>query len=335
MRLYGFLFFGIASNMVGATAFSPSGQAEKTSGTSLSSYLDSMNPNGIAAPKPASYGISGKSYTNVPSSPFDGQASANGAAAAFFPFAKADYFDTSYLVSKGPRATFDWGAPADATRKLGDDGLLRAGAWYCTNGGWESPNPKAATEVFWVLSGHGKLTDADGVEHHFGPGDNVIIPKGHTGRWDVYEPIHKVWAVNAHANIEETGSPIRVQVDHYHSWNEELLSALTVDNGVVVDDPLYGPFLQSSNGAAPSAKVFYNVGPTQVGVWSSAAGSSYRVQQGERAWIYCLEGVMFVTDGRTGEARRCEAGDTIVVPQGWYGYVDVVEGTKQLFTVAK
>jgi len=34
------------------------------------------------------------------------------------------------------------------------------------------------------------------LEHYFGPGDNVIIPKGHTGRWDVYEPIHKVWAVN-------------------------------------------------------------------------------------------------------------------------------------------
>lgn len=108
-----------------------------------------------------------------------------------------------------------------------------------------------------------------------------------------------------------------------------------MENGAVVDDPLFGPFLQSSNGAAPSAKVFYNVGPTQVGVWRSPAGSSYQVQQGERAWIYCLEGVMFVTDGQTGEARRCEAGDTIALPKGWYGYVDVTEDTKQLFTVAE
>lgn len=108
-----------------------------------------------------------------------------------------------------------------------------------------------------------------------------------------------------------------------------------MENGVVVDDPLFGPFLQSSNAAAPSATVFYNAGPTRVGVWSSPAGSSYQVQQGERAWIYCLEGVMFVTDGQTGEARRCEAGDTIVLPKGWYGYVDVMEDTKQLFTVAE
>ena len=191
----------ISSNVVVATAFSPSGQDKTSTSSSLSSYLDSMNPNGGTTIKPASYGFSGKSYTNVPSSPFNEQASANAAVtpkegSESFPFAKANYFDTSFLVSKGPRATFDWGAPADATRKLCDDGLLRVGAWYCTNGGWESPNPKAATEVFWVLSGHGKLTDADGVEHYFGPGDNVIIPKGHTGRWDVYAPIHKVWAVN-------------------------------------------------------------------------------------------------------------------------------------------
>ncbi|KAL3942951.1 MAG: hypothetical protein SGBAC_002940 [Bacillariaceae sp.] len=324
--------------MVGASAFSPSGQSKTA--TSLSSYLDSINPSGTTQPKPASYGVSGKSYTNTPLSPFNGQASTSATVAASeppasFPFAKADYFDTAYLHSKGPRPSFDWGAPADGTRKLSDDGLLRSGAWYCTNGGWESPNPKAATEVFWVLSGHGKLTDADGMEHYFGPGDNVIIPKGHTGRWDVYEPIHKVWAVNAHANVEETGYPVRVQVDHYHSWNEQLLSPLVIENGVVFNDPLFGSFLQSTNGAAPSTKVFYNVGPTQVGVWSSPAASSYQVQQGQRAWIYCLEGVMFVTDGQTGEARRCEAGDTIVLPKGWYGCVDVMEDTKQLFTVAE
>lgn len=189
----------IASNVVAATAFfSTSGQAKATIITSLSSsYLDSMGTNGGSA-KPASYGFSGKSYTNVPSSPFNGQTagSISEDESPFFQFAKADYFDLSHLISKGPRASYDWGTPADATRKLCDDGLLRAGAWYCSNGGWESPNPKAHTEVFWVLSGHGKLTDADGLEHHFGPGDNVIIPKGHTGRWDVYEPIHKVWAVN-------------------------------------------------------------------------------------------------------------------------------------------
>jgi uncharacterized cupin superfamily protein len=46
------------------------------------------------------------------------------------------------------------------------------------------------------LEGYGSLDDADGVRHYFGPGDNVIIPKGHTGRWDVNQPIRKVWAVN-------------------------------------------------------------------------------------------------------------------------------------------
>ena len=253
-----------------------------------------------------------------------------------FPYATASYFGLDKLESKGPRAKVDWGIPVDATRKLSDDGTLRVGSWYCSEGGWPSPNPKAHTEIFYVLDGYGSLDDEDGVRHYFGPGDNVIIPKGHTGRWDVNKAIHKVWAVNAHLNIEERNVPIRVQVDHYNSWAPHQLFR-NVGGG---NDPLYG-WINDDNGVRTGysntlSKTFYNVGPTQVGVWCSPiAPVSFPVTNGKRAWIYILEGIIILSNGVDGTARRCGPGDTIVVPDGWYGHVDVIEPVKKLWTVVE
>lgn len=151
--------------------------------------------------KPASYGVTGKPY-NMAQENSIGSYQAAGAsqlveeAAVEFSFASESYFGMHNLESKGPRPTKDWGTPADASRKLCDDGTFRAGAWFCSEGGWPSPNGKAVTEIFYVLEGYGSLDDTDGFRHYFGPGDNVIIPKGHSGRWDVNQPIRKVWAVN-------------------------------------------------------------------------------------------------------------------------------------------
>lgn len=133
--------------------------------------------------------------------------------------------------------------------------------------------------------------------------------------------------VLAHENIEERGNPIRVQVDHYNSWAPQFLTPSTDGN-----DPLYGFISEATTVSA--SKTFYNVGPTQVGVWSSEPGS-YMVNQGKRAWVHILEGIVFVTNGQDGSAKRCVAGDTIVLPSGWYGNIDVIETTKKLWTVAK
>ena len=240
-----------------------------------------------------------------------------------FSHAPMSYFEMDKLVSKGPRATFDWGTPQDWSRKFADDGAFGAGAWYCTEGGWPSPNGKGVTEIFYVLEGHGSLGDADGVTHYFGPGDMVIIPKGHTGRWDVNQPIHKVWAVNAHDKIEERSSPIRVQVDHYNNFAAHHLTE-TSDR-----DPLY----KSTAPVSSSSNTFYDVGPTKVGVWACERGS-FPVSSGSRAWFYMLEGVLFITDNASGDSKRCVAGDTVMLPEGWSGFVDVIEPAKKVWTTA-
>jgi len=238
-----------------------------------------------------------------------------------------DYFGLDKLVSKGPRATKDWGSPQDATRKLADDGTLRGGSWFCSEGGWPSPNQKAHTEVFFVLEGHGMLGDSDGAKHYFGPGDTVIIPKGHSGRWDVHTPIHKIWAVNAHDSIEEDPStPIRVRVDGYHTFAPHLLTP----NAEFGADPVYG-----SDSPAIAYRTFYDVGPTSVGVWTSEPASiAVHAPLERKTFFYLLEGVLYVHDATAGTSQRCVPGDTVMLPAGFTGYVDVIEPAKKLFTTA-
>lgn len=250
-----------------------------------------------------------------------------GGSSATLSHAPIEYFGLDKLESKGPRATADWGTPQDATRKLGNDGMLSAGSWYCSEGGWPSPNPKAHTEIFYMLEGHGMLGDADGAKHYFGPGDTVIIPKGHTGRWDVYSPIHKIWAVNAHERIEETSTPIRVQVDHYcHLFGPQYLTNANDASAGAGYDPLY-------RSQAPQIlyNTFYDVGPTKVGVWTAGVGS-ISVQNGQKSFIHLLEGILYVSNSATGEAKRCVAGDTLMLPEGWYGHIDIIEPAKKLWT---
>lgn len=251
-------------------------------------------------------------------------------------YAPLEYFDVKHMKSKGPRTTKDWGTPQDATRSLAvdDGGTFFVGAWYCSQGGWPSPNPKAHTEIFYVLDGHGALGDADGVLHYFGPGDTVIIPKGHVGRWDVNSAagIHKVWAVHEHLKIEEaitSSNPIiRVTVIHYHQ-----LSPQYTTKG---HDALY-----ECTGASCSvaSQTYYNVGPNKVGVWTSAsAGPSFIVSSPypKRTWFFMLEGVLFITDASTGAAHRCVPGDTVMIPKGWTGCIDVVEGpVKKIWATAE
>jgi len=239
--------------------------------------------------------------------------------------APLDHFSLDQLVSKGPRATKDWGTPQDATRKLADDGMLGAGAWYCSEGGWPSPNQKAHTEIFYVLDGHGMLGDADGTKHYFGPGDTVIIPKGHTGRWDVNAPIHKIWAVNAHDYIEETDPVIRVRVDGYHTFAPHLLTPN--QHGF---DPLYGA-------SAPeiSYKTIYDIGPTTVGVWTSErAFIPVTTPLARKSFFHLLEGALNVHDIATQTSQQCLPGDTVMLPEGFKGYIDVLEPAKKLFTTA-
>jgi uncharacterized cupin superfamily protein len=302
-----------------------------TSSTSLASYLDSLSgqqqPNGIASSySPAPFRPSPPSLNKAA----DTAATISNLPVVFY-HASPEYFSLNNLASKGMRSSYDWGRPQDWSRTFADEGVVSAGTWFCTEGGWQSPNAKSVTEIFYVIEGHGMLGDADGTRHYFGPGDLVIIPKGHTGRWDVNTPIHKLWAVNDHEYIEESGPIIRVQVNHYKDF---FVSNSLVDAAKRGSDPLYG----SSSGSVSScsaSNILFDVGSTQVGVWTCNPGSIEVVSSRKGRWFHILQGIMFITNDTDGKSQRCVAGDTVMLPPGWSGLVDVLEPVQKLFTVTR
>jgi len=299
-----------------------------------SSYLDSLN-DGVATIRPAEEeevipAATIGPFPIVSDSESDSESESE---VSLPPFAHTSigYFGLEELTSKGPRTTADWGTPEESTRPIlplqyHDGQMLTAGSWYCTEGGWPSPSLKAHTEVFYVLDGHCSMDDLDGTKHYFGPGDTVIIPKGHSGRWDVHQPVHKVWTSHHHPHIENQDP--RVQVIPYSS----LSPPTTATSTSTQPDVLYGT--PSTNGLE-SCQTFYNVGPTKVGVWNCAQPSSFQVIDTQQSiFFHLLEGIMYLSDAQTGHARRCIPGDTVLLPAHWSGHIDILTPVKKVWTSA-
>ena len=54
---------------------------------------------------------------------------------------------------------------------------------------------RADTEVATILSGSGKITDADGTERSLSAGTVVTLAKGWSGRWDITQTVRKVYVI--------------------------------------------------------------------------------------------------------------------------------------------
>ncbi|KAG7371495.1 DUF861 domain containing protein [Nitzschia inconspicua] len=242
--------------------------------------------------------------------------------------APLSYFAIDRLTSKGPRQNADVGAPHDASRSLQRDvgtsipgNSIAAGSWWCAQGGWPSKKLRTTTEIFHVLQGFGCLTDLDGKRNFFGPSDTVILPKGWSGRWDVAEPIHKIWFVHDHEKIEEdTTQTIRARIIHYH----DLTASHTMTPLKARNDATHNTSPQSTS------KSIYDVGPTEVGYWTCTPGS-FSVTKQSTECFHVLEGVFFLTNAADGTSQKCAAGDTILLPRGWSGDFDILETVKKVW----
>lgn len=242
-----------------------------------------------------------------------------------FSHAPIPYFAIDKLTPKGPRKGADIGEPHDSSRKLeATAGSVSAGAWWCAKGGWPSPNERGTTEIFYVLEGNGCVTDVDGHRHYFGPGDTVILPKGWSGRWDVLEDIHKIWVIHDHPTIEGREGPIRANIMHYHMFTPQYLSP-----------PRVRADAMHETSPSTAFRTFYDVGTTKVGCWTCSPGSfPVTSSAATTECFHVLEGVFFLT-GADGNAKRCVAGDTVMLPPGWTGGYDVIETTKKLWVAVE
>mmetsp|Transcript_6387 Transcript_6387/g.9036 ORF Transcript_6387/g.9036 Transcript_6387/m.9036 type:complete len:337 (+) Transcript_6387:865-1875(+) len=240
-----------------------------------------------------------------------------------FHHASRSYFDIPLLTPKGPRANADVGTPHDSSRPFTEVGAISSGSWWCAQGGWPSPNQRATTEIFYVLEGHGCLTDRDGTtQHYFGPGDTVILPKGWSGRWDVLQDIHKIWFVHDHPNIE-------------FDVNKEIIPAI-ITPYVGKVEPLHTKVAMEREAGDGFTHILYDNGPTTVGTSSRDVVSDQPIVNLQRTvCFHVLEGVFFLTNADDGTAQRCVAGDTIVLPKGWSGQRDVVEPVRELWVTVQ
>jgi hypothetical protein len=76
--------------------------------------------------------------------------------------------------------------------------------------------------------------------------------------------------------------------------------------------------------------VLYNAGANNVG---SSVCINFNIHGLETTiGFYVLEGLFYITDAETGQFSRCGPGDTVMLPEGWSGSMDVVETAKKLWT---
>ena len=320
MKLELLVFFGSAA------------ASQAMSIVSSTDYLSSLSrSNGVAAftrPEPIAFvaaelkvnGISSEAAAS--SNPQDDATLIETDSKPFsFYHAKLSHFDISKLTPKGFRKNADVGRPHDATRELVTiDETLSAGSWWCSAGGWPSPAKRLSTETFFVLSGRGCVTDADGMRHEFSAGDTVVLPKGWSGRWEIIEDMHKIWFTNEHAHIEKTSHPIRALVTPYEDLAPEFLTPQGSMDGAIHGDP------KTASGR------LYHAGPTTVGCWACTPGSFFVDHLPKTECFIVLDGT-FVLSDENGIGQRCSAGDTVVLPKGWSGYWDVIETSRKLWVV--
>lgn len=105
---------------------------------------------------------------------------------------------TGPLTPTGPRVGADRGEPQTAIRVLyaSPDGRINVGIWACTEGGWTIID-RADTETIHLLAGRATITDADGTTHRLEPGATIVLPRGWSGRWDIVEPVRKLYVTVA------------------------------------------------------------------------------------------------------------------------------------------
>lgn len=91
-----------------------------------------------------------------------------------------------------PRGGADRGAPLARYADLFSGHGTEVGVWSCTEGGWPIV-ARPDTEVVLILTGKAVITDDDGTATNVGPGDLFVLPKGWSGRWDIIEPVEKLF----------------------------------------------------------------------------------------------------------------------------------------------
>ena len=85
--------------------------------------------------------------------------------------------------------------PAQFVRNLytDDTGRFFAGIWRSSPGAWHVSYTE--NELCVLTEGRVRISDEQGREWIFGPGDCFVMPAGFRGLWEVLEPARKFYAI--------------------------------------------------------------------------------------------------------------------------------------------
>lgn len=232
------------------------------------------------------------------------------------------HFFWEQLGCKGPRKNPDRGSPVEYTRPLCKHGATAVGSWGCTRGVFAGSANRPTTEIFLVVEGVGDVVDLDGTVHSWRAGDVVILPKGWSGKWDVREPIRKIWAVVSHEEVlgaEASGHAVVGRAEDFATPRLNLGAPRKADWGK----------------AECSSKELWEFGPMEVGTWACTPGGFEVVDRPTTEMFVVLEGCGFLTNADGTTARRFGPGSTAVLPQGWSGRWDVLETVRKVYVVVE
>lgn len=74
------------------------------------------------------------------------------------------------------------------------EGNVESGIWTSDVGVWDETD-YPVDEVMLMTKGLLRITDADGSTHDLAMGSIFALPKGWAGRWEVLEPMAKIYVI--------------------------------------------------------------------------------------------------------------------------------------------
>ncbi|NKB98948.1 MAG: DUF861 domain-containing protein [Pseudomonadales bacterium] len=97
-----------------------------------------------------------------------------------------------------PKTSFTTDESDETTMRFYDaeDGSVASGVWECPPCRVEIPS-YPVNEMMTIISGAVTITNADGVEEAFGPGEVVFVSKGSKMTWHITERLRKYYMTSA------------------------------------------------------------------------------------------------------------------------------------------
>lgn len=184
---------------------------------------------------------------------------------------------------------------------------LKIGVWHCTPMHTKE-GPHGSNEYCIILDGSASVIDADGKEHHFGPGEAMFLPKGVTRQWKQTEDCHKFFFIFEDPSGSESDDPAALRPLRLegHGPGGSMAPVELTDQSIFVGD-------------APVQHLHtYHADPSgqlTAGVWDCTPMTTQSGPFPRHELMSILEGKVTIREEGVGD-HVFKAGDTFLVEKG-------------------